>query len=405
MMLGRHRSQIILYSEQLQRLQDAPHNLKLLESLQLSLLQSLKRTERRIAAIRNLRTELKRVFHTKRLSKADASRAKVSIRTYDSKIKDYRWLLSIWRSFGDGIAFIYLDKWAIKPLLYNIENPDAKNPPGSVLGKSGQRKELSALRRILATGAPALLTDITNCIRHGDVCLLHGPDPILLEVKSSKNTNARTDRQASSINSIHRYLATDEARNVRGVEHMRRVALTSREVHYRALFDPVISGALAEGSYSVTPEPAIRLVALTSVQEAALNQAFDGFIPSEIFLLNELKNENLWGVYFPYTLAIRKPENLFAFLNGDIYLIVAFSQAAVAVAAKRRALALSESKDSVWPIQLDWLPNKSKDPAYVRMSSHFIGRMACELLSWKWILSVERKRFIEFERHDAGDVT
>ncbi len=404
MRLGRYRSQIIRYSEHLQQLQDAPHDLKMLESLQLSLLESLKGTERRIAVIRNHQTELKRTLRAARLPKADASKTKISIQTCESKIKDYKWLLSIWRSFGDAIAFIYLDKWAIKPLLYNVENPDEKNPPGSVLGKLGQRKELAVLRRILSSGVPALLTDITNCIRHGDVCLLHRSDPMLLEVKSSKNTNARTNRQASSISAIHQYLATDEARNIRGAERVRRVALSSREIHYRELFDPAISGALAHGSYSVTPEPAIRLVAFATGQEAEFEQAFEGFMPSEVLLLNELKNENGWGVYYPYTLAIRKPTNLFAFLNGDVYLIVAFSHQAISGAAKRRALAFSKTNDPVWPIQLDWLLNKTKDPAYVRISSHFIGRMACELLSWNWVLSVERKRLVEFERQDAKDV-
>lgn len=402
MKLGRHRSQIVLYSERLQALHAAPHDLALLESLQVSLLESIKRTERRISIIRNRHTEQKRTLHTARLPKADASRVKTSIRRCESSIKHYLWLLSIWRAFGDGIAFIYLDKWAVKPLLYNIENPDAKSPPGSVLGKSGQRRELAVLRQIISSGVPALLTDITNCIRHGDVCLLDQPDPMLLEVKSSRNTNARTDRQASNINSIHEYLATDEARNVRSAEHVRRMALPSRELHYRELFDLAIAGARTNGSYSVTPEPAIRLVAFATSRKPALDQAFDGFTPSEVFLLNELKNEKAWGVYYPYTLAIREPSNLFAFLNGDVYLIVAFSHQAVAVAAKRRALAFSETSDPVWPIQLDWLFNKSKEPAYVRISNHFIARMACELLSWKWALSVERKRFIHFERQELN---
>lgn len=404
MKLGRHRSQILHFSERLQALYAEPHDLALLESLQVSLLASIKRTERRISIIRSRHAEQKRTLSTARLPKADASRVKAAIRTCESSIKNYLWLLSIWRSFGDGIAFIYLDKWAVKPLLYNVENPDAKSPPGGVLGKSGQRKELAVLRQIISSGVPALLTDITNCIRHGDVCLLHQPDPMLLEVKSSRNTNARTDRQASSIKSIHEYLATDEARNVRGAEHVRRMALPSHELHYRELFDVAIAGAQMKGSYSVTPEPAIRLLAFATSKKSAFDRAFEGFTPSEVFFLNDLKNENAWGVYYPYTLAFRTPSNLFAFLNGDVYLIVAFSHQAVAVAAKRRALAFSETNDPVWPVQLDWLRNKSKEPAYARMSSHFVTRMACELLSWNWALSVERKRFIQFEREDAGAV-
>jgi len=31
---------------------------------------------------------------------------------------------------------------------------------------------------------PALLADLTNSVRHGDICLMGGSDPYLLEVKA-----------------------------------------------------------------------------------------------------------------------------------------------------------------------------------------------------------------------------
>lgn len=199
--------------------------------------------------------EARRTLRTSRLPKQEANATKVTIHTLDARIKHYQWILNVWRSFGDGITFIYLDKWAVKPLLYNTNNSEFKKSAGSILGKSGLKNELLILLGILSKGVPALLADITNCIRHGDICLLHCSDPILVEVKSSKNTSARIDRQIESIKSIHDYHATDEAKNIRGMDLVNRVALSTSEVHYRHLFDEGIATALAKGFFKVDPEP------------------------------------------------------------------------------------------------------------------------------------------------------
>jgi hypothetical protein len=38
---------------------------------------------------------------------------------------------------------------------------------------------------------PALLVDLTNTIRHGDICLMGESDPCLIEMKASKNLDSR----------------------------------------------------------------------------------------------------------------------------------------------------------------------------------------------------------------------
>jgi hypothetical protein len=328
---------------------------------------------------------------------------KTKIESRETRLDHYKWLLSVWRIFGDGIAFLYLDKWAIKPLLYNIHDPNTKDSAGSILGKPGLANELKVLRGFIEKGVPALLNDLTNCIRHGDICILTSNDPMLIEVKSSSNTNARTDRQLQSIQSIHDYHRTDQAKNVRGTPHLHRVALSRGETHYRHLFDKGISTAMKEGHYFAEPEAGMRFVCTTTGAKKVLDKVFADFTPSTAFFLNQLKNDNDWGVYFPYVLSIRSLENLYAFLDGQVYLTVLYDFTALGKAARRRSLALTLTSDPVWPVQLDWLRNTHPEPALVRLSGHFIGRMACELLSWNWALSEERRRFLKFEREGLPD--
>ena len=47
--------------------------------------------------------------------------------------------------------------------------------------------ELVLLDSALKHNVPALLVDLTNTIRHGDVCLMGESDPYLIEAKASKN--------------------------------------------------------------------------------------------------------------------------------------------------------------------------------------------------------------------------
>lgn len=397
-MLGSHKRCIFKLGSMLRALENNREDLQLLLRLQIAILASHKSTERAISKNRGRLGELKRVLKVQRLPKLEALKLKASIKRCEAHLDRHKWLLSIWRAFGDGIAFLYLDKWAIKPLLYNIQDPNKKEHAGSILGKSGLKNELKLLRTIIGSGIPALLNDLTNCIRHGDICLLTSNDPQLIEVKSSTNTNARTQRQIENIQSIHDYHRTDQAKNVRGVPHLQRTELSRQETHYRDLLDASIDSALKIGHVMAEPEAGTRLIATTSSSKETWDKVFSGFIPSAFYILNTLKNENEWGVYFPYTLSIRSLDNLYAFLDGQVFLVVAFDMVPLAIAARRRGFVLSQTADPTWPIQLDWLRKTHPEPAQARMSSHFLGRMACELLSWKWALSEERRRFLKFER-------
>ena len=213
-MLGYHKNRVIHFGRQLQYLHTHRQDLKLLLNLQFQILDRVKHTESTDLAVPRKRPRVLRYqLKMQRLPKDAAARLKRKIVLLDGKVKQSKWMLFVWRCFGDGIAFSYLDKWSLKPLLYNVHDEIVKQAAGHVTGKAGLDSELVALNQLADAGIPVLLTDLTNCIRHGDICLLADNDPQLIEVKSSSNTNRRVERQMEDLRRIHGFLETDEAKN------------------------------------------------------------------------------------------------------------------------------------------------------------------------------------------------
>ena len=211
-MLTRYRQSFYRLTHMLRALEANPEDFDVLFDLQKELLAKIKRTDARIATLKAKRRVL--VQQKKAgLSREEAKRTKQSIAAISEAISDAQQLLFLWRCYGDGIAFIYVNKLALKHMLYNTHDYEVKPPAGAILGKVGLRKEWASLKLILNREVPAVLSDLTNTIRHGDICVLIGPDPIPLEIKTSKNRNVRVDRQFASLSALTQFLQTDVATN------------------------------------------------------------------------------------------------------------------------------------------------------------------------------------------------
>ena len=61
------------------------------------------------------------------------------------RIEDYRTLAYNWRCFGDAVAFLFMDKFALKQTYYNTNNTNPKPDAGFIIGKTGLQLELSIL--------------------------------------------------------------------------------------------------------------------------------------------------------------------------------------------------------------------------------------------------------------------
>ncbi|MEQ8962511.1 MAG: hypothetical protein RLP02_32065, partial [Coleofasciculus sp. C2-GNP5-27] len=176
-----------------------------LRALQQLLIKEIVRAERKVRRSKAI------------LKTLDQAMAPERIAGLEYRIEAYRHIAYIWRCFGDAVAFLFMDKFALKQTFFNTHNLNPKQDAGFLADKEGLPREWEVMSTLLDHGVPALLTDLTNTIRHGDVCAMIGPDPQLIEVKSGQ-LDSRGRRQVNSIRQIMSFFAVDEAEGLRGLE-------------------------------------------------------------------------------------------------------------------------------------------------------------------------------------------
>jgi hypothetical protein len=374
----------------LNELDPTSSNLDHVVNIQRYILRLILHTEKKITDKKEELKELKATLRTKSSSKEKSKNIKTKCSGLQKSIDDYYFLLYVWRCFGDGIAFKYLDKWSLKRLMFNSNNPDIKQSSGSIGGKKGIVNEFELLLEAKANGVPALLCDLTNTIRHGDICLLGASDPYVIEVKSSDNTNKRVKRQLRSIDIIHSYLKND-AGDIAGVEGMQRVELIVEERHHNDSINIAIDSAVSGKNCSINPEKGVYYIGIDVGSNPDYGALLSGIKEPMIFLLNEAKTKKNWGNYYPFTLSIKSAASLFAFLKGDIYLITVLDSGVMKEMAEDIGykLEIIESKD-VEGFKLTKNVSEAEEPFTGIVSGHFVGRLGFEFLSLKWFFENEK---------------
>ena len=139
---------------------------------------------------------LKKIKYVEARSRAARQSGNMALRD------EYRDVILLLKSIGDSIALLYLSIWDVKPISMN-------HSPGFILGKSGLRAELAELRRIYKMGGIAILNDITNNLRHGDITIL-SPINGLIEVKTTKERSRRVRRQRQALRKLTDYLVSGD---------------------------------------------------------------------------------------------------------------------------------------------------------------------------------------------------
>lgn len=338
-MLSRYRPSIYALTEMLRALEASPSDYALLFDLQKKLLSLIKRADARTAALKSKR---KALMQQKKAgsSKEEAKRTKHAIAATSEAITAVQRLLFFWRCFGDALAFVYADRLALKHMLYNTHDYNVKEASGAILGKEGLRKEWTILKLMISREVPAVLCDLTNTIRHGDICVLNGPDPLPIEVKTSKNRNARTDRQIASLTALTQFLKTDVGTNFRGLGQVVRVAVPASYASNVEVMNDCIAKSRSNGFAVCTPERGLTYIAVRAVEgESQLSQWIK---PSTIVtILNEAKTNGQWMPYYPFTLSIRRKDDLYDFLNGDVTLIILLEVDALVAIFKERGLVVN----------------------------------------------------------------
>jgi hypothetical protein len=360
------------------------HNCLLVQE---KVLVTLMRIEKRIRRHRGALKELRRYLSLGKefvIEKAEAKRVKDAISWHSIRIKEYQHLLNTFRTLVDGLAFIYLDKWDIKPLAF-------KEQSGFISEKTGLDFELRILRLAFSSGHIALLNDLTNCLRYGDVTILAKGRKLFVEAKSGHGGNARVRRQKSELENIADYLTSgrsDKLHAIGGVDgEFIRLPIHGPEVNHRDQLNSIISTARRSPDQCcmVEVEPGLHYGA-TYVADPRMFARLIGKPPGSLIIssINELKYSGLG--YYPFSLSIYDPEDWYDFCSGRLVLIVAVETKSLEDKLSPHGISVTITGEwDRFPIELtcnglDTEPDKSL------IGGHFFGRLFYEFLSLDWML-------------------
>lgn len=233
-MIGYYKTHIYALTKAISAIRSSPERVDQLKDFQHLLITRILNSENKIDELKHKLSTLKRELRNGRPTKEKAKEIKKKIKFYQKRISEHKWMLFVWKCFGDAAVFLYIDKFAIKPFMYEFGSSEQKQTAGRLAGKEGLAAELSVAFDALLHGVPAILCDLTNCVRHGDICLLGESDPVVIEVKSSANTNLRIDCQIEAISGLHEYLETDQSNKLFGAQNVKRMELSVSELNYQS---------------------------------------------------------------------------------------------------------------------------------------------------------------------------
>jgi hypothetical protein len=276
-----------------------------------------------------------------------------------------------------------------------------KQEAGFISGKDGFVQELAWLFEIIKDGVPAVLSDITNSVRYGDVCLLGGDDPYPIEVKSnSSRRNQRGKRQAAKLAELQRFLEEDVAIDFRGSPYVRRVETSTLDNDCLEHMNLCIQSA-RPGGYSIfCPEPGLVYAAIDGHIDLSIIFDNKNMEQSSLFFLNDEKTEKRWVPYLPFVNSIRDTNALFDFVAGNMILLVLVDAAYLCKQLTMPGWKVSMIKHPTMIIRFE---HENGDT--FAASQQFYGRLGFEFMSLKsfvehyksWISSIQKGIFSEPE--------
>lgn len=395
-MIHYYKAPLIHLFSELHKIYDDPENkAPLCLEIQETIIAKITYIERQIRRRKIFIKELKKQLRNQggvRISKDEASSIKQKISDFQTQIKDYQELTWIFRVVGDGLAFIFIDKWNIRPLPF-------KQTSGFISGKKGSRLERKILRKALQDGHIVLLNDITNCLRYGDITVPKGGKFMIIEAKSGKSIDKRGERQLKETNKIIEYLDTDRTNELYGLKGIfRRISLSNPEINNRNKLNKLITTALETGLGYAQVEPGLHYFVFTKFDmksfENVLNQNKGEIVA---MIINQIPG-NL--AYFPVALSILDPEAIYKFYSNELNIVVAIDIGKLNTELQKFDLEITLTGEELMPIRIVRNNPSQDDLPYFDISYLFWGRIFAEFLSLSWfikeLLSISRMNVEEY---------
>lgn len=298
---------------------------------------------------------------------------------------------------GDCLAFLYIDRFALKQTYFSVESGNPKQSGGFLSGKAGLAAELTALMSAISHGVPAVLCDITNVIRYGDICLLGASDPVPLEVKSSRTKDSRGKRQKKKLGTLTKFFEEDEAENLRGFAGTTyRTEFSAEPKPFDGLLTAAFNEAQENGTAFFEVDGCLRFLISTTdeLEDIELDALFEGVEPARSLcnLVNQAKSNMLWGCYFPYGLTLSDPDHYARFVRGEITIISmldlnAFERIFSVDGVKVEIEATAD--DLLCKISLEKLAADEGIPFFI-VGDHMMNRIWFDFLPPSWIVQNSR---------------
>lgn len=393
-MIGKRQKTFSALYALLRGVQTDPENLQQVLNLNMQILSAVIRAENGIRRCRAISRQFRVELKTGRKPKERTLFLREKIRKAEAVIEECYQQIYIWKCFGDGLAFCYLDKFSVKHTFFDTDVYEEKAGAGMLSGKDGLSEEIACLHSAIENDVPAVLSDITNVIRYGDVCLLGASDPYLLEVKSSRRLNKRGKRQAELLKKLTDFLEADAAEDFRGVPEVRRAAFDNPERTHIEAINACIEVAEKEGSAVMQPESGLTYIAAykgDSIGTALSDQKMGQQI---LFLLNSDKSAAAWGVYYPFTLSINDQKHLYDFIVGNLVIAVAVDVDAYCQLISRPGWKVSYNPGESYLIQL----YNPVSETQIGLSGQFFARIGYEFVSPAWMADCQSQQVREIEQ-------
>lgn len=374
-MLGHYKATLLKLFSTLRDMESYSDNIEMAKELQMDLIRIIKRIEQKIYANKTRIQILKKKKAIDRLEKIDIGK---QINGAHEKIIKYKEIIYILKEIGDGVAFTYLDKWDIKPLVF-------KQASGFISGKLGFRREISIFRSLYRKSILAIFNDITNCLRYGDITAIRYGTPTFLEVKSSKKSSARLERQMQGLTKVANYLHKDKVEDLYSstAGTMYRKSMHDKDYYYREKLNALIQSSYQSGDGYLKIEEGLYYCVLQNSEEPIVKLMNSGLIEVPYFyFINEQKF--ICQGYYPFTLSIRKPLHLYDFFAGNYVIIVIIDLKVLQGRIEQEGF-LVEFMEGEYPIKIT-KPGVSHQVFQCNVSQHFLGRLGLEFLSLEWFI-------------------
>ena len=358
---------------------------------------SFRKAAAMLSTIRKEPADLKTLFALQKLLIAEITLAERRVREnkaranaeqgnrsayYEKRAQAHRQSIYYWKAFGDAIAFLYCDRFALKHVYYNTHNGNVRQDGGFISGSAGFEQEFDTLRKLVEGGYPCVLCDLTNTIRYGDVCVMVEDDPILIEVKASGTKNQRRARQLRNLKTLREFYRTDASSGLRGFPSIYRMATRSVPHSFEEELNECIEESYERDYALKSPEPGVCYVAISGDVRVEEVSSQLSLAEPLLFSLNETRRDRAWSPYYPFTLLIRSERALYDFMLGRLIVMVLLDVAVIRDLVRTMGWIPKFDLESDYPV---WA-SRNGGEEQAGLSGHALTRAAMEALSLKWVV-------------------